>query len=1845
MLSNFMKSSKTKQKQKVASHSSNSTPYSTHEYVDSQQNNRYLTTGMTPLNTPISNFEINSTNFDINSPHSPLHINTNNLNNNFDIQQSPTPYINDDYDYYSSNYNQSSNATPSSSKTSSGSTTKLNSSNQFSNYNVRSTDYGSNRAVRYNEMNQNDIPSSSIIKSKNTTTSSHPLPSSTKYNLKELQSPPPRTVSNNHTHRITRTSSSNYESNNRYLSPKIESSRSNELSTNTLELYDLYSSAAAYVNSTSPECTPRILDNFRSLSRNFKMKEFSTNSPSLSSSRAIDNDESDLMSTVLNAGMHSDTDDSDDSDDSDNEPLFNTYYRNRNKKLSNPPSISSNSQNSNAYRNGYYGSNSSLSTNLSNSNNVTKTSQVKKQVGTTSSGINRRISRSQPNMALPSTSIASKAYASMLRNYKYSSSSKTPTSSSNPSGNFTNVQELQPIAGSQKPSRKDIQRGQPMSNTSPRFTPPLSYTQVNTQTDSASIPEHPQYQAPIIMGKRKQSLGSNTKFKDYHKNSTTPTSTPITPIYTRNHYTLSQSSGSERQHSKINDKDTSSSSSRESSQSEIKQPLQQQTKPLSPQLKLLRHLSQSPILKPQTLSSSPVLKHQTLSASPQLAASCEKPLPPSPLLTQKRNSLSSPINNQKPLPTPLITQKLQPLASPQLATQSPLQTYVTLDNSSSSSETSSLKYHVPSISSSVDDNSKKRDSIKSQTPSKKRDSLTSSPAFANADVIGDKIISPIPINANSSNTPNVFTHMQNQAQASSPIVNYTSVGSRSPLLTPTKRISSPKLLNNPFVKKDQELQQQQQQLFYNHMNHSSPNLSSPTTTSSPKVVPPKMNSPKMNSPKMTSPKLNTTVVSSPRISSSIVTSPKMMSSKLASPRLGYGTTNKNSSRSSNNPMLSNEVLSRNSHPEMPMNSFNYKSLARTPPITYAASITNSPTLSVHSVQSTPKASSSVAVIPPVQDDNQINNCTINKRVSSYHIEHQLKEQLQEQIQNGNSSVKSSKYDEFYTLPSGSSVSSTSPHLYAHSNTSNNSLNVPIDNRISPKLQSAVTALTPIQQPTTPYTGPENNVKNKNYSSLDRSKHIRHKRNVSFNDDKNQIIEGKDKNELGHGNNSTVSNASYGNVSGQSSNTNVSSSTAPEDERIFNSYSSYPETTTNLTLQVENDEIPFGGNYISQAKSVKVSSNKHPVSHMKKLSSPSPILKEKEQNNKNNEGRTPKKLINKLSVENVSYGSNSSNGSAELINNYNGDINGNMQYSKRTLGRYNERTVEKVNLNNDDIDGKQFYVKNYRKLNSKELSYLQEVSYKQLKQNFPETTSFIKKDVLKALQQKAKNKNGSAPKWWSYWKKESKNSMSCSVFKTPLNTSILYASVSLDSTDEENPRVIPIVVYKCVQYLKKFGLKKEGIFRVNGNERRIQASVKSFDEPPYLGPDTFENLNVYDIAGLLKLYIRSLPDSLFPNEIYLPLLKYYDRYGDENDRIKIIQLFLMMLPRNNLILLEYLFDLFNLVTKFSEYNQMNSGNLARVFAPNLLKPANGEPSLKDYEITTSIIKFIIDHDPEFHISRSDNILLKILQEVPDFNSKNYKAKKNNLHIPFMALNNIFSDSEETDDERSSRYSNSTNGDYMVSKYSPQLANGNNQKFSPILTSDEKSNGKNTLVSNNLNVKINKNPAKTTFNSAALLLTPPQSPSSPTQSAAHPNIKSQLNAITTGNDMNMIQSTNTKPIESSNEDKRSFNVQNFSRKESTSFSVMRPNLNMSNSSQNTISSNTTMIPPMNKVACPENIIRSGSVNRGRGDVQRSNSKTIVRKNTIEEGDNSSRSPSNDMSIERNNSKKIRQNASEI
>jgi len=1908
MLSNFMKS-KTKTKTKIAIPRIRSTGPHSASIVESerfeQQNKEINSSTSTNFdNTNFENTRISKTlprstktryNDEINNIQNNNYNNFDNyqngkshsaLINNFESDNSSNFYQNNVESDYLNNYNQSSIVPSNSliSSNSSGSTVKYHSSN------LRGDTYNSVKTIKYNELNQN-IESSPIINSthtlsKNVVTTSHPLPSAihntTTLNLNALPARPIRTVSNNlhsQPQKIQKMNESSLEisSSNGYLSPTLSDTRSNTTSRkddsirsgNTMEVYELYSSTTTNVNLTSSPYLnpPKFMDNFRSLSRNFKMKEFSTNPKPLSSASLNNSpNDSDFMSPTLNG----ESDEFDDTDDSDNEPLYNTYIRNKNKKIA-TPSLSSNStsnysQNSkHLYRNEYHSSNSSLSTNLSNKSSKNTLLVPKRNINPTSNsntGINRRISRSQPNMTLSKTSNACKTYDTMIRNNNYSGNSSNASNL----GNFTNVQELKPIAGTSKakslPRNENIFSAQfsQISNdiTSPHFTPPLTYSQTNTHLlndDPISVPEPPQaqLQVPINIGKRKQSLGCSAMFKEKNKNLSTTSMSPSVNKESKNDYNI------------INECTKSSNDTPTNSYSNSNvAAVVEESKPLSPQLKLLRHASNSPILK-----------HKSLNSSPQLVATIEKPLVPSPILTsnnkaQKRSSnvsLNS-LNNQKLLPSPLMTQKFQTMSSPQLASQSPLQSYVTLNGSSSSE--SSINYPITNTTASSESTLKNTIVTTTSKP------VSSSPAFTNIAVLNDKIISPGPIKSTINNaTNNIFSSNYDQNEIVSSFAN-SNIGNKNQLQNSTGRISSPKLLNNPFVKKDQELRN-----VFTHLNHSSPNLNTTMiSTINTKIS----SSPKITSP-ITSPIASpiTSPITSPKMLSSRITSPISTSRMSSSPRVPY----------SKNPILSNEVLNKNSYPSMPMSSFNYKSLARTPPITYAASITNSPTLSA---QSTPKASSSAVVVntnETERDQQNVlsNGCTINKRVSSFNIERQFQEQLQEQIQNSNSSIKSSKYDDFYILPSNSSVKTVSSNstsnngFYQQSNISNSSLSVPVDTKISPKLQQTVPLMTPITQPSTTSEGTR-----QKYGGLDRSKHIRHKRNVSFNDEKNKIIENKVSSDDLNNTNSDVGYENISNISvGTTENSNINKvrdSTSVEDEKLTNNSSSNPKKVVNTNLQLLNDQ----NNYISQAKSVHVSS-------IKKLS---PIMKESVPNRK----KSGHKHAISDGVENInpSYQSKINNNIGHEIINYSGGEK--KEYESALVKNIvNQENINKIiygKEQSDNIERNQFYVKTYKKLNNKELGYLQEVAYKQLKQSYPESAGFIKKDVLKALQQKTKNK-GSSPKWWSYWKKESKNTSNCSVFKTSLNTSILYASVSLDSVDEENPRRIPIIIYKCVQYLKKYGLKKEGIFRVNGSERRIQATVKTFDEPPYLGPNSFEKLNVYDVAGLIKLYVRQLPDSLFPNDIYLPLLKYYDKYTNEKDRIKILQLFLMMFPRNYLILLEYLLDLFSLITKFSEYNQMTSSNLARIFAPNLLKPIPpSEPSLKDYGITSSIIEFMIDHDMDFHISRSESMLLKILQEIPDLSNKNPKAKKSNLHIPFMAINNIFSDNEETDDERSSKYSNS--GEFTLSKYSPQLMNETSSK-SPNL-SDEKinnnSNGNsnsnnsnnnnvsnrgnmlNDSMSNNLSCKINNRIMKQGYNG---LLTPPQtsSSSSPTQSTTiFSGIKSKLNTLSPNSESRIIE-TNLNNS-NNNEETRSFSNLTIKR-DATSFSVIRPNqksidktpsdsnlstdktmtnVNLSkpklninvNPTQNIIvntknivglsslpsplspsstlnnlngASITDSVSPLTPSINEKNNIESGDI------IQHSNSKTIIRKNTIEESQNSSCSPSNDLSIERNNS----------
>jgi len=1862
MLSNLKKSSKSKSKQNVFTNSNANLGYfDTFQDYDNTVNHY----------SQISNFDNSKSNLENNYFYRKTTTNTNNNYDNFDNQWDKKPHhiLNDKYQTNNNdnidNYYQST-ISKNSSVSSSSSTIKY---NNGSDYSFRRNTYNLGKPVKYNEMsktikynekNKNDSQSSHVIKSINTTTSTHPLPSSssTFNNMKESSSRPYR-----------------------------KSSINNERSSSNLEIYQLIAKLDSHPPSYS---TPRV---FNSLSRNFKMSEFSSNSSkSIGADGLHDNEESDLMSTVLNAGMN-------DSDDSEDEPLY--YYQKKNKQRSKEPSSvlsSSNSQSSNQfYRNDFYSSNSSLSTNVSNSNNSIKNnqSQKSKQTNTSNSGANPRISRSQPNITLPSSSNATKAYDSMLKNQKGN------TTSSTPSGNFNNIQELQPLNRLKNKTASGNNLPYSLSNYQ------ISISSEKKSSYDGIIPQPPSKQllpVPVIVNKRNQSLGCGNMFNK--GNSATPSKNYDRQSYLRFNNKDRSSSTMESKNNELNAVNSTKASP------DLKQ---QNAGSLSPQLKLLRHASNSP-----------VLKHQSITGLTQLSVAQEKALPPSPL--NKRSSLigSPPYNNQKPLPIPVVN-------------QSPLQSTITLDNSLIENDTlvnqvstvtmipspeensnKTTRSHSSSSSSSPEkisnkttrshsssSSSKKRSSINSiktfisklddftaklknsdpfpssssssvkSSSNKTHNSVSSSPVFVNAAIINDKIISPIPSSPRSSpHLTNLYSNMQNQAQVPTPVTK--SIGSSSPNL-------SPKIRSNSLIMKDQESQQLRSSSNLisssTELSSSSPKIplsSSPVISQSPKIPSspvisqsPKIpssplisQSPKIpssplisQSPKISSSPLisqspktpSTTPVisqspkkpsSSPVISQSsklgplIIQSPKMNSSQLTSPDI--------TSPKLNSPIVATTMVNSPRLIEISRNNDYRMSLSSTTPY----NLMNSSSFSVQSKSphSSPKAS--VTSVPSSESDsqtNQNNTYPISKRISSLNIEQQLLEQLNEQIENGSNSKKLSKYDEFYALPStlprtsnqfnsdnsstlprtfkpfnsdnsstlprtfnqfisdnsytlprtfkpfNSDNSSTLPKTSNQFNSDNSSLNMSVENKFSAVGTPASSLISTSTQDETK--------KNKNSFTLERTRHIHINRN-NLNNEKNKIIENK----------------------------------VMELDPIMNAQF-YTINSSNINSNKINKEEKLGINNLTLLNSGRY------INHTKNRSSPVDFL------------RQPNNRLNAdIVLLDGNKNNKNDNGSQEGLSH-----EGNHHSKRYTTGYENKYVEEKSRkLDNDDIEVKQFYMKSYRKLNSNELCYLQEVSYKQLKQNFPESSGFIKKDVLKALQQKAKTKGGAAQKWWTYWKKEPKNSSSNSVFKIPLNASIENDSKIIESSaDEENPMRLPVVVFRCCEHLKKYGLMKEGIFRVNGNERRIQALVKKFEEKRYF-ENCFENCSVFDVAGLLKLYIRELPDSLFPNEIYVPLLKYYETYRDENSRIKIIQLFLMMIPRNYLILLEYLFGLFTKVTEYSEYNRMDSSNMAKIFAPNLLKQApNSEPSLRDFEITTSIVKFIIDHDNEFRISRNNEIMFKILGNS-DFNYKNIKAKKNNIRIPFVNLN-LFSDSEETDDERNPREI------VTLSRGTPKLnsnSDNNNTKISSYL--DEKPGSKN-IINNIISSKIK--PLKTAFNAVGIPLTPPHSPSTSTHTAIQPNTLLPLNAgngshtsfsvLRSNNNISTNSTTTSNDIINKDEDDVEFDSNKFSipndiKEGMTNISdtKVQDDDDYSNSDaksddirhrksvrqHDSVNYYDSSIQRRDNI----NIKQFSTIQRQRNEVfQRHNSRTINRKNTIEENESSNHSPSNDFTIERNSS----------
>ncbi|KAJ2471732.1 hypothetical protein GGI02_002073 [Coemansia sp. RSA 2322] len=159
----------------------------------------------------------------------------------------------------------------------------------------------------------------------------------------------------------------------------------------------------------------------------------------------------------------------------------------------------------------------------------------------------------------------------------------------------------------------------------------------------------------------------------------------------------------------------------------------------------------------------------------------------------------------------------------------------------------------------------------------------------------------------------------------------------------------------------------------------------------------------------------------------------------------------------------------------------------------------------------------------------------------------------------------------------------------------------------------------------------------------------------------------------------------------------------------------------------------------------------------------------------------------------------------------------------------------------------------------------------------------------------------------------------------------------------DPKVVPVIVEKCLVEIELRGLEEVGIYRVSGAAADVSRLRQLFNADPDaidLSSDEFYDINV--VSGVMKQFLRELPEPLMTYNLYEGYINAAS-IDDYDERLWAIKDLVHALPTPNYTVLKRLVEHLERVTDYEEVNHMYGTNLALVFGPSLLRPPPGSSS--------------------------------------------------------------------------------------------------------------------------------------------------------------------------------------------------------------------------------------------------------------------------------------------------------------
>ncbi|NXN08562.1 MYO9B protein, partial [Indicator maculatus] len=190
------------------------------------------------------------------------------------------------------------------------------------------------------------------------------------------------------------------------------------------------------------------------------------------------------------------------------------------------------------------------------------------------------------------------------------------------------------------------------------------------------------------------------------------------------------------------------------------------------------------------------------------------------------------------------------------------------------------------------------------------------------------------------------------------------------------------------------------------------------------------------------------------------------------------------------------------------------------------------------------------------------------------------------------------------------------------------------------------------------------------------------------------------------------------------------------------------------------------------------------------------------------------------------------------------------------------------------------------------------------------------------------------------------------------------------TSERNS--VPVVMEKLMEYVEMHGLYTEGIYRKSGSANRMKELKQLLQADP--NSVKLENYPIHTITGILKQWLRELPDPLMTSAQYNDFLRAVE-LPEKQEQLCAIYSVLEQLPQANHNTLERLIFHLVKVALIEDVNRMSPNALAIVFAPCLLRcPDTSDPltSMKDVSKTTMCVEMLIEEQIRKYKIKMDEI---------------------------------------------------------------------------------------------------------------------------------------------------------------------------------------------------------------------------------------------------------------------------------